>query len=321
MARLVKSKKASPSTKKAKTRTSTKAKASTTKATRRNSVKKNTNKKQLNANQTQTVEVVIDNSVLKLVGILVLGIVAVVGLLVYGKTNSTITTPNAQNAQQNVQQDATELPSVIGDSPVLGKADAPVTIFEYADFECPFCRRHELQTFPQIKKQYIDTGKVKYVAKNFIAVPSHKPSAEPTAYAAYCVYKTSGNNAFWKFKTSVVEAFEKGEYGIPADGETRVSNEKKLLAGLRKVAEKSGADLAKYDSCMKDLKYAKAFIAKDQSYVESKIAPLMPSGVGTPMFVICKTPKDNNTECKGPVIMGAYPFSQFKETIDSLLKK
>lgn len=321
MARSVKSKKNSPRTKSAKTRSNSKINTRSAKSVANKSAKRNTHKKQLNTNQAQTVEVVIDNSVLKLVAILVLGIVAVVALLVYGKTTATITTPKAQTEQQNVQQDATELPSVIGDSPVLGKADAPVTIFEYADFECPFCRRHELQTFPQIKKEYIDTGKVKYVAKNFIAVPGHKPSAEPTAYAAYCVYKTAGNDAFWKFKTLVVEAFEKGEYGIPSSGEVRVSNKKKLLTGLREVAKKAGADLTKYDSCMKDLKDAKAFVARDQSYVESKIVPLMPSGVGTPMFVICKTPKDNNTECKGPVIMGAYPFSQFKETIDSLLKK
>lgn len=280
----------------------------------------NAAKKPSKATQVQTVEVVIDSSVLKLVAILVLGIIAVVALLVYGKANNGVVDREVKQAQEQ-RQKRVEAPSVIGGSPVLGKANAPVTIFEYGDYECPFCRRHDLQTFPQIKKEYIDTGKVKYVAKNLIVVPSHKPSAEPAAYASYCVYKIAGNDMFWKFREEVVNAFEQGKYGIPADGASRVNNPKKVVAGLRAIAKKLGVNMAKYDACMKDQKEAKQFVAKDQSYVESKIVPLVSGGVGTPLFVVCRTPKDNNTECKGPVILGAYPFDTFKKTIDSLLNK
>jgi len=54
-----------------------------------------------------------------------------------------------------------------GDAPFKGKADAPVTIIEFSDYECPFCARFFTQTESQIDKDYVDTGKVKFVFKDF----------------------------------------------------------------------------------------------------------------------------------------------------------
>src|SRR3989338_2286463 len=65
----------------------------------------------------------------------------------------------------------TPVPSVrevsLDDDAVLGSADAPVTIIEFSDYECPFCKSYFTNTFPDIKKDYVDTGKVKIVFRDF----------------------------------------------------------------------------------------------------------------------------------------------------------
>jgi protein-disulfide isomerase len=55
----------------------------------------------------------------------------------------------------------------VDDDPVLGKTDAPVTMIEFSDYGCPFCERFYVQTLPQIEKEYIDTGKVKFVYRDY----------------------------------------------------------------------------------------------------------------------------------------------------------
>ncbi|PIZ82716.1 hypothetical protein COX97_03340 [Candidatus Pacearchaeota archaeon CG_4_10_14_0_2_um_filter_05_32_18] len=76
----------------------------------------------------------------------------------------------------------------IGDSPVLGDPDAPVTVVEFSDFQCPFCGRFYSDALASIKTQYIDTGKVKLVFKDFPLTSIH-PMAQPAAEAARCVRK------------------------------------------------------------------------------------------------------------------------------------
>src|SRR5262249_34610175 len=65
---------------------------------------------------------------------------------------------------------ASSLPTVrmaVGDGwYAVGRDDAPVTIVEFSDYECPFCRRFHLETFPELKKNYVDTGKVRFVSRD-----------------------------------------------------------------------------------------------------------------------------------------------------------
>ena len=72
----------------------------------------------------------------------------------------------------------------VDDDPVLGNAAAPVTMIEFSDFQCPFCLKFWQETFPQIKQTYIDTGKVKFVYRDFPL--SFHPGAMPAAQAANC---------------------------------------------------------------------------------------------------------------------------------------
>ncbi|MBL7058898.1 thioredoxin domain-containing protein [Candidatus Pacearchaeota archaeon] len=72
----------------------------------------------------------------------------------------------------------------IGDSPVKGDSNAPVTIVEFSDYECPYCGRHFAQTYPQLLSEYVDTGKVKMVFKDFPL--NFHAKAQKAAEAARC---------------------------------------------------------------------------------------------------------------------------------------
>ncbi len=80
------------------------------------------------------------------------GMVLSAGLLL-----GAIVAASAQNA----------VPAVSGDDRILGKADAPITIFEYASLTCPHCAAFEADTFPQVEAEWIDTGKAKLVFRDF----------------------------------------------------------------------------------------------------------------------------------------------------------
>jgi len=75
----------------------------------------------------------------------------------------------------------------VDDDPVLGNAAAPVTMIEFSDFQCPYCLRFWQETLPQIKQAYVDTGKVKFVYRDFPL--SFHPGAMPAAQAANCANK------------------------------------------------------------------------------------------------------------------------------------
>lgn len=79
------------------------------------------------------------------------------------------------------------------DIPTLGNANAQITMVEFSDFECPFCKRYFDSTYPQIKKDYIDTGKVKVVFKHYPL--SFHPSAKPMAVAGECANE---QGKFWE---------------------------------------------------------------------------------------------------------------------------
>ena len=104
------------------------------------------------------------------------------------------------NSSSMVQKDgpvtAVELsrPSVnLDDSPTLGSDTAKIGIVEFSDYECPYCRTSQTQLLPQIKKEYIDTGVVRYVHKDFPLVSIH-PQAAPAAIAAQCAH---AQGRFW----------------------------------------------------------------------------------------------------------------------------
>ena len=119
------------------------------------------------------------------------------GYLAWGREGSreTAKAPEVQtNPQADIPQDVRRFDiEVFEDDPALGPEDAPVTIFEFSDYECPFCRRHNLEVFNKIMEAY--EGQIRYVYKDFPLTAIH-PNALPAAAAALCAHE---QNAFWEF--------------------------------------------------------------------------------------------------------------------------
>src|SRR5689334_9600868 len=177
-------------------------------------------------------------------------------------------------------QSAASVP-VSAKDPQEGPANAPVTIVEISDFQCPFCSRVG-PTMKQIKDTY-GPDKVRIVWKHN-PLPFHK-DARPAHEAAATVFALAGSNAFWKFHDS---AF---------------ANQKALTEeNFEKWAVDAGVDKAKF----KEAYGAKKFAAK----VDEDLAMSQKVGAnGTPAFRI-----------NGVTLSGAQPFDKFKEVIDQQLE-
>lgn len=195
-----------------------------------------------------------------------------------------LTQPPAQPAQPPPNE-RVKLPSISG--PSLGRADAPVTMVEFTDLECPFCRQFHETAFQDIKKTYIDTGKLRFVTHDFPL--GFHPNAKSAAVAARC---GAEQGKFWELR------------GALSKNADKLSPQAVLghAAGL-------GLDMVKFQACVDSNKF-EAAIQKD-------IAAAAAAGVaGTPMFIIGKT---NSTE-EGWRISGAMPFAVFEERIKQLLE-
>ena len=83
-----------------------------------------------------------------------------------------------------------------------GRADAPVTVYEMSDFQCPFCRRFWVESFPAIEKEYINTGKVRWIFINYPIAQRH-PNAVPAAEFAMCAAK---QGKFWPAHDRIYES-------------------------------------------------------------------------------------------------------------------
>jgi protein-disulfide isomerase len=167
----------------------------------------------------------------------------------------------------------------IDDDAIEGDKNAKVTMVEFSDYECPFCGRHFTQTYPQLKKDYIDTGKVRLVFRDFPL--SFHPSAQKAAEAAECAGE---QNKYYEMHDKLY------------------SNQQALdVASLKKYAQELKLDTTKFNTCLDSGTMADE-VKKDQADGQSY-------GVGgTPAFFI-----------NGKLISGAQPYSVFQQAIDAEL--
>lgn len=185
----------------------------------------------------------------------------------------------------------------IDDDPVMGLKDAPVTLIEFSDYECPFCKRHFSQTLPQLKKDYIDTGKLKLVYRDF-PLSFHDPMATLEAMAANCARDQGGDSSYFKFHDEIFKRTTSNGNGLAQDD-------------LDKIASDLSLNEGNFKSCLDS--------EKNKEEIQKDITDGSQAGVtGTPGFFIGKTTSGN--EIEGTKIVGAQPYSVFKSKIDELLK-
>jgi protein-disulfide isomerase len=175
--------------------------------------------------------------------------------------------------------------------PFKGNKNAKLTLVEFSEFQCPFCGRHVRDTYPQIDKEYIQTGKVKYVFRDLPLESIHK-NAFKAAEATHCAGE---QNKYWEMHDRLF------------------ANQNSLEpAMLTSHAQAVGVDPKKFQTCLDSGKFAAA-IRKD-------IAEANKYGItGTPTSVIGLTQANDPKTIKIlKVIRGAQNISAFKEALDSL---
>ena len=177
--------------------------------------------------------------------------------------------------------------------PVIGKLDAPITIIEFSDFQCPFCAKFHIDTLPSIMNEYIKNGQVKLVFRDF-PIQSIHPNALPASVAAECA------NEQGKFKEMHDLLFENQR-------EWNNQNKNDVISTFNQYASKMNLEEEKFDSCLRNGKYIEE-IQKDlddgRAYGIS----------GTPGFFV------GNDQIGFIELKGAQPFENFKKVIDSQLK-
>ena len=197
---------------------------------------------------------------------------------------NTVTPPNGAAAQQPPQIAAHVDNVGNGHFPVLGQDSAPVTIVEFADPRCPFCKQFFTDTLPQLKTDYINTGKVKMYWRNFDFLG---PSSTVAGNALECANE---QGKFWDLH----DYFYQNQ---PEESDTSMFTTDKLST----LAGTLGMDSTQFSSCLS--------ANKDNNNVSQDLADGQKYGVsGTPTFFI-----------NGDSLVGAQPYSAIKTIIDQKL--
>jgi protein-disulfide isomerase len=182
-----------------------------------------------------------------------------------------------------------ETMSVAGE-PFKGQPGATLAIIEYADFQCPFCRRFEHEVYPQIRDNYISTGKVKYFHRD-MPLQFHE-GAMPAARAAHCA---SEQGKFWEMHDSLLgDAASLG------------------AADIDERAGKLGLNVSKLDECISSDRFADIIQRSVTEATQMQIS-------GTPTFIIGTLDDQGKLMSVKKTVVGAYPFGTFKAALDPLL--
>jgi len=213
-----------------------------------------------------------------------------------------------EEPKQNIQNGV--VLSVLDDQPVLGNSDAAVTIFEYSDYQCPFCRRFQLLAHLDIVKDYVEKGLAKIV---FIDVPFH----EFSSLASQATWCAKEQNKYWEMHDAL---FAKSD-----DANTF------KIESLVAIAKTLNLDSGLFSNCLNSQKYAQR--------IQQSLETVTNIGIyGTPSIIITKTNKlpltidaaaiqsafrgtQSQVDLGGATLLiGAQPYSVVKSIIDAYLK-
>ena len=170
----------------------------------------------------------------------------------------------------------------------LGHPTAPLTMVEFTDYQCPYCRKFQAEVWPRLKHDYIDTGKLRYIARD-LPLGFHAAAA-PAAEAAHCAGE---QGKFWEMHAALL--------GGAAD---------LTSGGIARRAHAVGLDMTRFDECVARSGYA-ALIA---AHVREADA----AGIdGTPGFIVGRAA---HGELRGVRIEGALPWDEFDALLRELLE-
>jgi len=193
-------------------------------------------------------------------------------------TGGTVDIPDIPNIPTGIASVNAE--DFVDDDPVLGNDNAKLTIVEFSDFQCPFCKRARDDAIKQIEEQYIKTGKVKLVYRDFPLTSIH-PMAQKSAEAAECA---DDQGKFWEYHDVIFE--RQASLNINS---------------LKQWAGELGLNENDFNKCLDSGKHSNE-VNKDASDAQRA------GGQGTPFFIVGNQP-----------VSGAQPFANFQTVIESQL--
>jgi protein-disulfide isomerase len=229
------------------------------------------------------------------IAILISGIIIATVIFFASKNNTPTTIDTAEDSTVDTTVESTgegigefePASTTFGDVPVLGERDsAQVAIVEYNEFRCSYCKRHLDETFPSILENYVDTGKVIYVFKEFAMY------GDDIANAAKCVYHLEGTDVYKEFHTNA--------FNLEDDD------------AIYALAKKVGVNEADFEACYSSSQYQDEIDADKEAGSAAGIQ-------GTPGFVIGTFDDEGNVT--GVLIPGAYPYDSFVEVLETYLKE
>ncbi len=176
------------------------------------------------------------------------------------------------------------------DNRMRGKADAPITMIEYSDFTCGYCLKFFKETWPKIQARYVDTGKVRFLYKDY-------PRADqgPGVTAALAARCAGDQGPYWPMHDRL----------FAADGRLDVDS-------YFQHAKAIGLDQSKFRECLRDAPHMKA-IFQDRDEANAW------GFHGTPGFILMRTTQQPTAKNPALAIPGAFPFAAFEEEIEKLL--
>jgi protein-disulfide isomerase len=165
-----------------------------------------------------------------------------------------------------------------------GSASAPVTVYEMSDFQCPYCKRFARETFPEIERRYIASGKVRWIYINFPLTHLHEHAA-PAGELALCAAKQNG---FWRIHDLLFQ-YQEAWAPLKESGPFFVS-----------LADSAGLSKKALLSCLQNPETRKTLQAEAEGAQRAGAS-------STPTFYI-----------EGGLMEGALPLSVFQQVLDSV---
>jgi protein-disulfide isomerase len=169
---------------------------------------------------------------------------------------------------------------------VIGADNAPITIIEYASLTCPHCARFHTETLPKLKSEYVETGKVKYVFRDF--------PLDGLALRAAAIAQCAGPERYFTF----LDVFFQQQSNW-----TRGNDPEQMLASLKRLARTGGMSEAQIDDCLKNKQVQDSILASRMT--------------GENQFNVRSTP---TLVINGPTHPGALPFDELEKLLKPLLK-
>lgn len=173
--------------------------------------------------------------------------------------------------------------------PTLGNARAPVSTVMFTDYECPYCRSFMVETFPQLKKEFIDTGKLKFVMRD-MPLEMHS-DAQRAAEAIQCVNE---QNLFWPMVERLASI-----------------NESPSVSVFTQLTDILGGDPARIVECVAD--------GRHTAKVKASVEEAQRLGItGTPTFIIGH---ERGGAVEGERVVGALPFATFQRKVSDMMPR